>query len=576
MLRSVAHDMLSRRDRKARHLAVAAHLRTAFPDDGAEVVEVLATHYHDAYLAASGDDDADGVRAEAATAFERAGMRAGSLGSPEAAEKHYRSAAELAVDEVDQLRLIEAAAKMSRRAGRSRDALDLYEHAAARHRAAGRLVEAARLGAGIGPLLTLTGRSADGMRVMQEALDLLEKEGAEEASAELHGALGEILMRGANDRIAEVHIERAIDSATALELPLVLLNALHSKAWLLTRHHRIVEATALYSASTSVAQDKDLPSVEAVSRGNLAEVQAQSDLPGVRSEGEQSLALFARLGDPEGQAISLLNLAMFHFYTGDWAATADRANQAIAVSPLERIQTFGRAPLVLLLCARGDPTGARSYLDGLDSLASSDDAQDRALLGIAESALAMSENRFGDALLVAAEAAADSASVNGFRSEGFRLAWPMAIEAALLSDRLDEARSQLAVVADAPPGHVPPYIRAQLVRFRALIAMAEGSTDPDIEADLRSAVDAFRDLSYRYWLARGLADLGGCLIGHGRADETKPLLTQARDILSELGAQPDLERVNAVMASAIGPERTVLNGSAAMIDLRAGAEAPPQ
>jgi len=34
---------------------VAAHLRTAFPDDGAEVVEVLATHYHDAYTASLGD-----------------------------------------------------------------------------------------------------------------------------------------------------------------------------------------------------------------------------------------------------------------------------------------------------------------------------------------------------------------------------------------------------------------------------------------------------------------------------------------------------------------------------------------
>ena len=37
MLRQVAYDTLSRRDRKARHLTVAAHLRTAFPGDGEEV-----------------------------------------------------------------------------------------------------------------------------------------------------------------------------------------------------------------------------------------------------------------------------------------------------------------------------------------------------------------------------------------------------------------------------------------------------------------------------------------------------------------------------------------------------------
>jgi len=297
--------------------------------------------------------------------------------------------------------------------------------------------------------------------------------------------------------------------------------------------------------------------MEAVARGNLAEVQAQSDLPGAESEGEQSLALAARLGNPDGQAISLLNLALFHFYTGDWAATADRANQAIAVSPLQPIQAFGRAPLVLLLCARGDPTGARPYLDGLESWAASDDVQDRALLGVAEGALAMSENRFGEALLAAARAAAESAQVNGFRSEGFRLAWPLAIEAALLADELDEARSQLSVVADAPRGHVPPYVRAQLVRFRALISIAEGSADPEIEADLRSAVDSMRDLGYRYWLARAEADLGRWLAAQGRGADAEPLLVEARDILSELGAQPDLDRVNAVLMSTPGDDLPV-------------------
>ena len=48
MLQQVAYDTLSRRDRKARHLAVAAHLRSAFPGDGEEVADVIARHYLDA------------------------------------------------------------------------------------------------------------------------------------------------------------------------------------------------------------------------------------------------------------------------------------------------------------------------------------------------------------------------------------------------------------------------------------------------------------------------------------------------------------------------------------------------
>ena len=58
MLRQVAYDTLSRRDRKARHLAVAAHLRAAFPGDGEEVTEVIARHYLDALDAVPDDPDA--------------------------------------------------------------------------------------------------------------------------------------------------------------------------------------------------------------------------------------------------------------------------------------------------------------------------------------------------------------------------------------------------------------------------------------------------------------------------------------------------------------------------------------
>ena len=57
MLRQVAYDTLSRRDRKTRHLAVAAHLRAAFPGDGEEVADVIARHYLDALDAVPDDPD---------------------------------------------------------------------------------------------------------------------------------------------------------------------------------------------------------------------------------------------------------------------------------------------------------------------------------------------------------------------------------------------------------------------------------------------------------------------------------------------------------------------------------------
>src|SRR5438477_3106794 len=44
LVRHVAYETLSKRERRARHLAAAAHLSTAFADE-AEVVEVIAAHY---------------------------------------------------------------------------------------------------------------------------------------------------------------------------------------------------------------------------------------------------------------------------------------------------------------------------------------------------------------------------------------------------------------------------------------------------------------------------------------------------------------------------------------------------
>ena len=76
MLRQVAYDTLSRRDRKARHLKVAAHLRAAFPGDGEEVADVIARHYLDALEAVPDDPDAGQIRGQAIAALIRAAERA--------------------------------------------------------------------------------------------------------------------------------------------------------------------------------------------------------------------------------------------------------------------------------------------------------------------------------------------------------------------------------------------------------------------------------------------------------------------------------------------------------------------
>src|SRR5215471_11170834 len=96
MLRQVAYDTLSRRDRKARHLKVAAHLRAAFAGDGEEVTDVIARHYLDALDAVPDDADAGQTRGQAIAALTRAADRAERTGAPAQAAASYANAAWLA------------------------------------------------------------------------------------------------------------------------------------------------------------------------------------------------------------------------------------------------------------------------------------------------------------------------------------------------------------------------------------------------------------------------------------------------------------------------------------------------
>ena len=65
IVKRVAYETLSRRDRKAKHLAVAEYLTSVWAVEEDEIVEVVASHYLDAYaaaIAAIGASAGDGAR----------------------------------------------------------------------------------------------------------------------------------------------------------------------------------------------------------------------------------------------------------------------------------------------------------------------------------------------------------------------------------------------------------------------------------------------------------------------------------------------------------------------------------
>jgi class 3 adenylate cyclase/predicted ATPase len=556
LLRTVAHDTLTKRERKTRHLAVAEHLRRTFPDNGDEVSEVIATHYHDAYTAAPQDPDAEKTLASAIASFAHAGRRAATVGSPDTAQRHYRTAAGLEGNEIERVAYTELAADMAMLVGRYGDALNLYETAATAHVAAGRSQDAARLEGRVCRCLGRLGRVEEATDRMRSAIIELEQESSDEATladlrAELHTQLGTALVFGGGSDEAATHIEQALTLAAAYDLPLRLAQALNGKAMVLAGENRVVEAIGVMSMAVDLAHERGLTYEEVTYRINLGDLRANSDLPGVAAWLQATLKLTRRVGDADGQALCLHNLGVALLLAGRWDDAHSALEQAIGAAPDAPMQAYVRWPLVWLHSVRGEPEIARNQQNHLEELASSDDVQDLAALNLGRAAVALVSDSPDRALAAAEQATRLSV---GLRTDGFRHGWPLALEAALAGGRLVEAAQLLTLVRDQPPGHVPPYLRAQLARYTGLIHAARDHHDT-VEADLRRAIAILADLDYAYWLARAKADLADWLIAQGRRHEAEPLGTEAVATFAQLGARTDFDKESLFFVNAgVGPE----------------------
>ena len=93
----VAYATLSRRDRKASHLAVIKQFE-ADGSSGGDLAPILAQHYLDSIDAVPSDPDVETLKLAAIAHLEKAAGRAQSLGSPTEAAGHIGAALELAGD----------------------------------------------------------------------------------------------------------------------------------------------------------------------------------------------------------------------------------------------------------------------------------------------------------------------------------------------------------------------------------------------------------------------------------------------------------------------------------------------
>ena len=541
LLRTVAYGMLSRQERKPRHLAAAEHLRRAFPHDGEEVAEVIAAQYLEAFRAAAGDADADALRAETVAALRRAAQRAATAGSPESAERSFRTAAELAGDEAERVDLEQLAGEMALGAGRHEAAVELLRAVADAHWRAGRPRAAARATRSLGEGLTRMGRAEESTAVVTDALNRLSADEIDIDAGWLHQMLARSLANQGRFAEAGAPLERALTIAEALGLEDLLCEALNVKgvAYLLMGRPR--EARLLFSGAVQFARSQDLGVHLPRALSNQANTEMEWDVPGAREGLEEALTIARRRGERQATLIIAGNLMLVHLFSGSWEEAERLGAEVLGHGEAATGAEDVHQRMALLHALRGDVTGARESLAHLGDWKDSDEREARALYMTARMAVSLAE---GDLSAVVdqgrAELPALIADLN-VSNENVRNSWPETLRAALTLGRLDDARELLALVSEEPAGNVPPYLRAQVARGHALLAAAEGRHD-DVEADLRRAVAGLEDLGYPYWLAVARTDLARWLVDRGRAPEAADLLDRARASLEALGAAPALER----------------------------------
>ena len=546
LLRNVAYEMLTRRERKARHRAAAEHLRAAFPDHGEDVAELIAAHFLDAYEAAAGDPDAPELREETLAELHRAARRAETVGAPEAAAHAYRTALELVEEDDERVALIEAAARMTKRAARWEASVELYESAAEIHRSAGREQDASRVLGEMAQPMRYLGRGEEALERIRAAFASLDPDQLSPEAAELNLELGVALsLRGRREE-AEEPLERALAAAEALQLPVILAGALITAGFGYAFAGRVEQERGLYRAAIEIAERHELTAESMRAHSNLGESLAQTDEPEADEANRAALALARRIGDRAFECYTAGQMVQRGLLTGAWAETDDLVGGILGTEDDETGEEhYIHLRLVRLALLRGQLDAATDHAARLEGLQDSGDFEYVALCQAADAAIALARGRTSTAHDLAL-AVLDETVHLGASHEAVRTAWPLAVEAALALDRLDSAVSLVEELEQRPPGFVPPLLRAELRRNRGLLAAARG-LDETVESDLTAAVRAYDELAYPYLRARAQADLGAWLLDRGARDEALEPLEAARETFERLGATPGRSRVDRLL-----------------------------
>ena len=542
LVRRVAYETLSRRERKALHLAAANHVEQTFGSEQ-EVVEVLASHYLAAYQAAPEDQDAEQIKERASELLADAGERAASLAASEEAERYFIEAASLAEETFGRARLLERAGVMAMRAGNSEHAEKSFEQALAVFKQDDQRHDMARLAARLGEIAWMRGHLDGALERMERAWSELSGDQPDADLATLAAQIGRLHTFKGDWDAASARLETALVLAESLWLPEVVAETLNTMGIVALFRSRPNYAEALVKAALELALEHELPAAALRAYNNLGSVMHSGD----RCEEtavhlEKGIDYARRVGDRSYERILLAELTWSLALTGRWSEAFGLLDQV----PEERLVEVTPAFLLALpepLVAQGRIDEARRIVSLHARHQNSTDLQARTSYGAAASVVLRAEGNDSEAL-AAAQGVLDALLELRPADQTVKIAIPQLLEASLALGERGRAERLLASIESLPPGRLAPSLRAHAARFRARLASEDGEA---LKADqgFMTAAATFREYGMVFWLASVLTEHAEWLIASDHAADAEPLLAEARETFERLEATPWIERVEA-------------------------------
>jgi len=546
LMRRVAYETLSRRDRKAKHLVVASYLEDAWGAEEEEIVEVVAAHLADAYHLDREADDAMEIGLRARDMLIRAGERAASLGAHGEAERYFEQAAGLAEDATTRAGLLDRAGSAAWRRGDVETATRLFEAALEFFEAQEQARPAARVSVHLAEVEMSAGNLRRAIERMEGALDVLGDDEDEDV-AEISARLGSACFFTGDTERAISLIARALQTAENLWLPEVLCRALTSKGTISLFQNRPEEAQGLYSHALKIALDNDIPDRAGLAYFNLSDAMFRrdrySDALGYLRD---ALTLMRRIGDRLREMELLAEMTYPLYLTGRWDEAVETAGQI----PEEQVRTAGTLLSLMnsvleISIHRGDLDEARRLLSlNSERISDSADIQERACLDATRATVAVAEGDFAGGL-AAGQDAMRSADVLGIASQAVKQGFIAVAEAAVASGDVPRASELAEMIMNLPRGRQPPFLLAQAFRLEARVADLREEADR-VERGFKAAVGMFRELDTPFWLAVTMLEYAEWLTRQDRGDDATPLLNEARETFDRLGADPWARRLDAI------------------------------